>query len=170
MPAIDLNARSQEILVNFPAPHGRIKLDDRGEPDMAAYLAAIMSKLTAGYAAKYAKQKHSDWAEHLEDEILITEAYIGLLHFAGTFNLILDNKKIAGKNRGTIGGQIVDLVNTMSKIGKNNAVISDHSLTASALNQLLVYADRNSYEVEDVYQKMLAAVQSQTNGEQRLAG
>jgi hypothetical protein len=169
MPSIDLNARAKEIVNLFPSLYGKVKLDDRGEPDMAAYVATLISKLGAGFAAKYAKQGHPQWPGHLEDEILITEAYITLLHFSGTFDLILDNKKIAGKNRSTVAGQLVDLVNTLSKLGKNSMAISDHTLASSGLNQLLIYADRNNYEIEDVYQKMVARLTEGQATETRMA-
>lgn len=169
MPSIDLNARAKEIVTLFPSLYGKVKLDDRGEPDMAAYVATLIAKLGAGFSAKYAKQANALWEGHLEDEILITEAYIILLHFSGTFDLILDNKKVAGKNRSTVAGQMVDLVNTLSKLGKNNQAISDHTLAASALNQLLIYADRNNYEIEDVYQKMVARLTGGQATETRMA-
>jgi hypothetical protein len=105
MPSIDLNARAKEIVTLFPSLYGKVKLDDRGEPDMAAYVVSLISKLGAGFSAKYAKQPHALYKDHLEDEVLITEAYIILLHLSATFDLILDNKKIVGKNRSTVAGR-----------------------------------------------------------------
>jgi hypothetical protein len=169
MPSIDLNARAKEIFNLFPSLYGKVKLDDRGEPDMAAYVVSLIAKLGAGFNAKYAKQAHPLWEGHLEDEILITEAYIILLHMSASFDLILDNKKIVGKNRNTVAGQLMDMVNTLSKLGKASLTISDHSLASSALNQLLTYADRNSYEIDDVYQKMVARLTAGETTESRLA-
>jgi hypothetical protein len=88
----------------------------------------------------------------------VTEAYILALNFAGAFALIIDNKKMSAKKGNTVAANVLDIINTLSKVGKASAVISDHALVSSALNQIVLYADRNSLEIEEVYQIKLAEV------------
>jgi hypothetical protein len=108
---------------------------------------------------------HHKYTDRRADEVYLTEAYILALNFVGVFNLIIDNKKLASKKGNTVAANVLDIINTLSKVGKANAAISDHSLLSSALNQIVLYADRNSLEIEEVYQLKLA----EFGGSQQLA-
>jgi hypothetical protein len=167
MASINLHERSQEVFATFGAaqPYGKIKLEHGGEPDQAAHLVPIIEKLSLSFAAKYSKEMHHKYTDRRADEVYLTEAYILALNFVGVFNLIIDNKKLASKKGNTVAANVLDIINTLSKVGKANAAISDHSLLSSALNQIVLYADRNSLEIEEVYQLKLA----EFGGSQQLA-
>lgn len=156
MAGIDLNERAKEVSIAFQNPYGLVKTELKGEIDLFACIASVIDKITSAYAMKFEKAEHPLYPGILKDEILLVEAYIALLHMSHAQGLILENMKVVGKNRINQSAQIVDMVNTLSKIGKLNQAISDHSLASRALNQLLVYADRNDYSIENVYQIMLA--------------
>lgn len=163
MASINLFDRAQEVFTVFDNHlYGKIARENKstGEPDMAAHIVPIIDKLSAAFTAKYAKEIHSDFARPA-DEVYLTEAYILALNFAGVFNLIIDNKKLPAKKGTTIGATILDIINTLSKIGKASATISDHSLISSAINQIVNYADRNSYEIEEVYQIKLSKLRGE---------
>ncbi len=162
MATIDLNERAKEIVGNIVNPYGAIKVETRGEFDATACLAAVLDKLTSAFAAKFDKTDHPSYPNVLSEEIFLVEAYIALLHFSATQGFILENMKVVGKNRSSMSAQIVDIANTLSKIGKVNQAISDHSLASRALNQILNYADRNDYDIERLYQMIL---QSQIGSE-----
>lgn len=161
MASINLHDRSQEVFATFGAAnlYGKIKLENNvGELDMAAHLMPIVEKLSLAFAAKYSKEMHSKYTDRKADEVYATEAYILALNFAGAFGLIIDNKKLPAKKGNTVAANVLDIINTLSKVGKANAAISDHSLVSSAINQIVLYADRNSLEIEEVYQIKLAEV------------
>lgn len=154
MALLDLNERAKEIATIFTNPYGLVKTETRGETDLAACLAVIMEKITSAYVSKYEKAEHPTYPGTLKDEVFLTEGYIALLHLCATQGFILENMKVVGKNRNNISSQIVDIINTLSKIGKLNQAISDHSLASRTINQILVYAERNDYDIERLYQSM----------------
>jgi hypothetical protein len=160
MASVNLHDRSQEVFTAFNGQlYGKIKLENNvGDIDTAAYILPIAEKLSQAFLAKYSKEMHAKYIDRKADEVLVAEAYILALNLAGAMNLIIDNKKMVSKKGNTIAANLLDAINTLSKVGKASAVISDHALVSSAINQIVLYADRNSLEIEEVYQIKLSEV------------
>lgn len=151
---MNLNERSKEISAAFPNFHANLATEHQGQPDTSSFIMALATKLTGAYASKQLKEKHNELPKRTAEEVALTEAYILALVFADKFGLILDSKKVATKKGVTTAAQIIDILSTLTKVGKANGVLSDHTLISSVINQILHYANRNHLDIEGVYEEM----------------